>query len=239
MADLAKAKDFDMKSMVSQWLGYVSSFDKTNLPPNIMVSGSQNVYKKLSGTIAVRQGQKRRGAPNSALSAVSSSFVWNTSWAATYVMTVSDSTLYAVVDDVWYALQSPLTQTRYVFDKWYDNNIKQDKLVFVNGTDDMFSWNGGFAFVASTTSNTIVLDRTIDESHITSTSGTVVVNGTNYAYTGSLGSTLTGVTPDPTGEANGSAVLQTVDIHTNTPASGFNTDFIKVINNRAKINALK
>ena len=118
-------------------------------------------------------------------------------------------------------------------DKWWDNSLKQDKLIFVNGTDDMFSWNGGFAFIDSTTSNTIVLDRTIAYSHIDSTSGTVVINGTNYAYTGSAGSTLTGVTPDPTGEANGSPVLQTVDIHTNTPASGFNTDFIKVINNQA------
>lgn len=230
--DINTPKSFEFKDMVSQWAGYVSSFDKTNLPPNVAVMGSQNVYKKLSGNWAVRQGQKRRGVANNALSKVFSSFVWNTSWGATFTMAVSNSTLYVVANDIWYPLVGSLTETRYVFDNWWNNTDKKDQLLFVNGTDDMFMWTGGFGLISSTTANTIVLDRTITASFLNAASGNVVVNGTTYNYTGSAGSTLTGVTPDPTSEANGSGVLQVIVTSSNTPASGFNTDFIKVVNNQ-------
>jgi len=233
--DISKTKDFQFKNTVTLWGGYVSSFDKTNLAQNVYVGGSQNIYKKLSGTLAVRQGQARRGVANSVLSAISSSFIWNTSWGATYTMLVSNSKHYVVVDDVWYVLQSSLTKTRYVWDKWWNNTLKKDQVLFVNGTDDMGMWNGGFGLIASTTSNTIVLDRTVVASMITAASGTVTVNSTTYTYTGSSGSTLTGVTPDPTGEAATSGVLQTVSTSSNTPATDFLADFLKVINNQVYV----
>ena len=227
----SKTKDFKFPNTQTQWQGYVSSFDKTNLAENVLVGGSQNVYKKLNGNLAVRPGQKRRGVANSALSACSSSFVWNTSWGATFTPVIANSKLYIVADNVWYVLQSSLTKTRYVFDKWWNNTLKKDQLLFVNGTDDMQMWSGGFGLISSTTATTIVLDRTITASLLTA-SGTVVVNATTYTYTGSSGSTLTGVTPNPTGEANASGVLQSVVVSTNTPAADFLTDFIKVINNQ-------
>lgn len=232
MADISKTKDFSFKNTQTLWGGYVSSFDKTNLAENLAVDGSQNMYKKLNGNWAVRQGQKRRGVANSALSAVSSSFIWNTSWGSTYTLVVANSKLYVVADDIWYILQSGLTKTRYVFDNWWNNTLKKDQVLFVNGTDDMQMWTGGFGLISSTTATTIVLDRTITASFLTAASGTVVVNGTTYTYTGSAGSTLTGVSPNPTGEANGSGVLQSVVTSTNTPAADFLTDFIKVINNQ-------
>lgn len=235
MAKSDGAKNFEFPRMVADWGGYVSSIDKTNIAENLMVRASQNVYKKLSGTISVREGQKRQGDANTTISPISSEFVWNTSWGATYTLLISDTKLYVVIDEVWYVLLSSLTKTRYVFDKWWDNTLKKDKALFVNGTDDMFSWGGGFGFISSTTANTIVLDRTIIASVLPSASGTVFVNGTTYTYTGSSGSTLTGVTPNPTGEANGSAVLETVTTHTNTPASGFLADFIKIINNQVYV----
>jgi hypothetical protein len=148
---------------------------------------------------------------------------------------VSNSKLYVVANDIWYQLQGSLTSTRYVFDKWWDNTLKKDDCLFVNGTADLQMWNGGFGLISSTTANTIVLDRTIVASMITAASGTVVVNGTTYTYTGSSGSTLTGVTPDPTGEAATSGVLQSVTVTSNKPASGFLSDFIKVINNQVYV----
>jgi len=231
----ASPKNFEFKNMTTEWGGYNSARDKTNIAENLMVKGSQNIYKKLSGTLAVRQGQARRGDANSTLSACSSSFVWNTSWGETYIMVVADSKLYVVVDDEWYQLLGSLTKTRYVFDNWWNNTLKKDQVLFVNGTDDMFMWSGGFGLISSTTANTIVLDRTVTESRITAASGTVVVNGTTYTYTGSGGSTLTGVTPDPTGEANSSGVLQSVVTSSNTPAADFLADFIKVINNQVYV----
>lgn len=233
--DSSKAKQFDFPDLVTNWQGYVSSVDRTNLAPNIMVRGSQNIFKKLSGTLAVRPGQKRRGSADSTLSKVSSSFVWNTSWGETFILAISNSKLYVINDDIWYTLQSSLTKTRYVFDKWWDNTNKKDIAVFVNGTTNLFRWGGGFGLIASTTGTTIVLDRTIAASALPSTSGSVVVNGTTYSYTGTSGSTLTGVTPNPTGEANGSGVLESLTTNANTPASTFTGDFLKVINNQLYI----
>lgn len=232
MPDISSIKNFKFDNTVTQWGGYVSSFDKTNLPLNVAVGGSQNVYKKLSGNWAVRQGQKRRGVANSTLSGISSSFIWNTSWGSTYTLLVSNSTLYVVADDIWYELVGSLTSTRYVFDNWWNNTDKKDQAIFVDGTTNMYMWTGGFGLISSTTVNTIVLDRTITASFLNSASGSVKINGTTYAYTGSAGSTLTGVTPDPTGEANGSGVLQVITTTANTPSATFNNDFIKIINNQ-------
>lgn len=229
-----KAKDFSFPDMVSQWGGYISSIDRTNIAPNFMVRGSQNVYKKLSGTFSVRPGQKRQGAANSTLSPCSSEFVWNTSDGQTFTMVIANATLYVVVNKVWYALQTSLTKTRYVFDKWWKQSAVQDILLFVNGTTTMYEWDGGFGLISSTTANTIVLDRTVAASRLPA-SGTVIVNGTTYTYTGSAGSTLTGVTPDPSGEANGSGVLQPVIAHANTPSATLNADFLKVVNNQVYV----
>ena len=143
----AKAKDFEFKNIINSFGGYVSSLDKTNIKENYLVRGSQNVYKRLSGTVAVRPGQKRLGVANTVASPCYSKYVWNTSWGMTYVMVVSNGNLYVVKDNVWYSLLSGLTKTRYVFDKWWDNTEKKDRCLFVNGTSDIFHWSGGFAQV--------------------------------------------------------------------------------------------
>ena len=98
----------------------------------------------------------------------------------------------------------------------------------------MYKWGGGFGLISSTTSNTIVLDRTVTASMLPA-SGSVVVNGTTYTYSGSSGSTLTGVSGNPTGEANGSGVLEAVTTSATTPDSSFLNDFIKVVNNQVYV----
>lgn len=244
MRNLAAPKNYDFV-LVSDFTGYNSSRDKTNIIPNVMVSGSKNVYKKLSGTIAVRQGQKRRGEPNTTVSPCSSSFVWYTSWGATYTMVISDSKLWVVIDDVWYTLQDNLTETRYVFDKWWDNTEKKDRTLFVNSTSDMFSWSGGYALAAAQVAggSTLTLANasgTWAQAGFSTTSGQkqFFINGsaTVYTYTGGeTTNTLTGITPAlPTINAN-DVILQSVITHTNKPAAGFSADFIKVINNQAYV----
>jgi len=229
--DLSESKNFKY-TIEQEFGGYVSSLDKTKSAPNLMVSGSKNVYKKKNGNLAIREGQKRLGVANSTLSGISSEFVWDTSWGSTFTLVVSNSNLYVVSDNVWYSIQSSLTKTRYVFDKWWDNTLKKDDCLFVNGTSNLYKWGGGFGLLASTTATTIVLDRTVAIAHLPLTSGSVVVNGTTYAYTGVSGSTLTGVTPDPTAQAVNSGVLETVTTTSNKPDSTMNNDFIKVVNNQ-------
>lgn len=146
----ALADNYEFPNMVSNWLTYDSTSDPTNIASNLWVRGSLNVYKKLSGTIANRPGQKRLGVANGAFSGVSSRpFVWETSWGETYTMLVSNSTLYAVLNNIWYPLQTGLTSTRYVFDKWYDPTEEKDVVLFVNGNLSIQKWSGGLTTFAS------------------------------------------------------------------------------------------
>lgn len=227
---LAKSFNFD-KRLVAEFEGYNSTLDPTKIAANFYVRGSQNIYKKVSGNLAVRPGQKLYIAADTTQSPMSSEFVWNTSWGSTYTLFISNSKLNVLVGTTVYTLLSGLTATRYVFDKWWDNTLKKDDALFVHGNSDIQKWGGGFGLIASTTVNTIVLDRTVVAS-VLPASGSVVINGTTYTYAGSAGSTLTGVAGNPSGEANGSGVLEAVTTTSNKPAAGFNNDFIKVINNR-------
>lgn len=233
--------DFYKFDLVDRFVGYSSSVDRTKADPGLMVKGSKNVYKKVSGAIAVRPGLKRRGAADSTLAGVKSSFEWETSVATIRALRVANSKLQVESDIVtsgtylWYDLLTSLTTTAWVFDTVWDNTLKKDFLVFVGGNSNEYRWEGGIALISSTTINTIVLDRTVASAGLSTTSGSVVINGTTYTYSGSSGSTLTGVSGSPTGEANGSVVISGVITNSNSPASGFTNDFLKVINNQVYI----
>ena len=68
--------------------------------------------------------------------------------------------------------------------------------------------------ISSVTSNTIVATAAIDNNKTPQT-GVIRVGDVQYAYTGYNGSTLTGVTPDPTGET-GAFYIPLLDVLANT-----------------------
>ena len=240
MAKADGGKNFEFK-LTSNFTGYNSANDKTNIAENFIVRGSQNIYKKKSGNLSVREGQKRRGVANTTLSPVSSEYVWNTSWGATYTMVIANSNLYVVISDVWYSLLAGLTETRYVFDKWWDNTEKKDRVLFVNGNNYIQHWSGGFATVLSSTVNTITKTGSTSwqqAGFATNTAGEkkIMIEGVEYTYTGGESTTtLTGVTPSASGITVGATALQSVITTATTPATTFSNDFIKVINNQAYI----
>ena len=43
-------KNFNF-NLIHEWAGYISSLDKTKVAENIMVKGSQNIYKNISGNL--------------------------------------------------------------------------------------------------------------------------------------------------------------------------------------------
>lgn len=238
---MQSADNFDFPNLVSQFLGYNSSNDRTKIDKGFLVRGSKNVYKKVSGTFAVRPGLKRRGTADATLAGVDSSYEWQTSVATERPLRVCNGNLQVESDVVtsgtyvWYTLLSSLTTTAWVFDTVWDNTLKKDFLVFVGGSSSLYRWEGGIAKISSTTINTIVLDRTVASAGFSTTSGSVIINGTTYTYSGSSASTLTGVAADPTGEAASSAVIAAVITNATTPVSGFTNDFLKVVNNQVYV----
>jgi hypothetical protein len=77
-----------------------------------------------------------------------------------------------------------------------DGGAKVNKIIMGNAEDEMMVWNGSTATVASVTSNTIVCDESLLLEGFDVT-GTVMIDGTEYTYTGITSATFTGVTPDP------------------------------------------
>jgi len=152
--------------LVSDFLGYVSSKDKTNVNPGVLVRGSQNVYKKLSGTIASRPGRKRRGEVNDTIAGIVSSYVWKTVLGAIRPLRVVDNTSAGgdarlqvewsgSGSPLWYDLLTALPLTRYVFDTYYDAYQGKDFLIMVRGDSNIQDWSGGISFVKSGDNTTI------------------------------------------------------------------------------------
>lgn len=226
--------------LINQFIGYNSAGDKTNIDPRFMIRGSKNVYKKQSGAIASRFGLERRGSADTTTEGVKADFVWESSIGEDRPLRVANSKLQVESDIVtsgtyvWYDLASSLTNTRFVFDTWWDNTAKRDILLYVKGDSNLYKWSGGMGLIASTTSNTIVFSTNAASLGF-DTSGSVTINGTTYTYSGVTTTTLTGVSGDPTGEADGSVVVAVPVTNATTPASGFNNDFIKTINNQVHV----
>jgi len=88
-------------------------------------------------------------------------------------------------------------------------------MIFCDGICNLSYWNGAISSVASVTSNTIVMED-VGATEGFTTTGSVLIDGTEYAYTGISSKTLTGVTPDPTVQAPaaGSGVAQKPDTTT-------------------------
>jgi len=240
--------NFEM-DLQTDFKGYNSSRDKTNLDGGFLVRGSQNVYKKLSGTVASRPGLLRRGSIDATTAGVVSSYEWYTSLGATYPIRVCNNKLQVESDVlidgtyVWYdlletsTLTSPATTlTRFVFDAWWDNTEKKDRLLMVRGDDKILHWSGGITSVASGTVNTITktsADTTWGQDGFATNTGAekkIVISGVEYTYTGGESTTtLTGVTPDASGIVAGSVAIQSVIVTDNKPVDGNENDFIKVI----------
>ena len=75
--------------------------------------------------------------------------------------------------------------------------------MFVDGSTNVYKWNGATTTFASCTSNTITkqgTDTWAESGFYTTSDKKIMLGGIEYTYTGGeVTTTLTGVTPDPTG----------------------------------------
>lgn len=233
--------NFDIE-LVSSFGGYVSSIDPTNADARLLVRGTQNMYKKISGTIANRPGRKLYDAvTDSTVAKCNAGFVWNTSLGTIYPIRVANGNLQvesAVTGTrVWYTLLSALAKTRFVFDTYWDNTDKKDKLLMANGTaSTIYDWSGGFGLFVSAIANTSI---TLSSSAATSgfaSMGTVSIAGVDYTYTGISGSSLTGVTGDASAVPANTVVMQkikTVSSFSSGPSGTYAIDYLRVVANQA------
>jgi hypothetical protein len=239
---------------------YRSREDITNLPPGVLVVGSQNILSNVSERLEVRKGYTLDGALSTVNASIVSSYDWNSKGnseihmrAGFLTSAANDGKLQFRYTDVngatqWQTLIGSLTTVNYNFTTFWDTTELIRLCLFVNGTSNIFEWNGAYDKVASITSNTIVMTNTIATSGFYSTRNKVVtINGTDYTYTGITSKTFTGVTPDPTGNvAAGDLAYQKVVTTAcsaftaggNKPPDTFPISLISTLNNQVFIGSL-
>lgn len=251
----AKAREY---SIVSQFkLGYRNREDVTNLPPGTLIVGSQNVLTNVSERVQIRQGYSLDGALSALAAPVLASFDWLTRGNTEKHMRAGGLTgagndgklQYRYVDPLgavtWRDLMTNLTTVAYNFTTFWKISESLRVCLFVNGSSNIYEWNGATTELLSATANTITKagDTWSDTGFYAAGNKIVVINGTSYTYTGGESTTtLTGVTPDPSAEAVGSVIHQAVITTANTSMSGITATFknglIATLNNQVFVGSL-
>lgn len=255
---LTSAKSGEFKLVDNFKFGYRNREDITNLPPGVLIVGSQNVLTNVSERVQIRQGYALDGATSTVLAPILASYDWLTrnngevNLRAGFLTTAAnDGKLqYRYVDSAgavtWRDLTTALTTVAYNFTTFWNTTESLRECLFVNGTSNIFKWNGATAVISSTTANTITKTGTSswsDAGFYTAGNKSIVINGTTYTYTGGeTTTTLTGVAGNPTGEANGSVIHQAVvttanSSMTNIPSTLAN-GLISTLNNQVFVASL-
>lgn len=143
--------------------GYRNREDITVLPPGVLVPGAQNVLTNTLQHIGIRKGYTLDGAANTDLAPIASSFDWSTSGGLERNMRSgfltdagNDGKLqfrYTHADNTieWVDLMNDLTSVNFNYANFWDTSQLQNVIYFVNGTPNIYEWNGAATEMLSAT----------------------------------------------------------------------------------------
>lgn len=249
-------------SLVSSYkLGYRNREDVTNLPPGVLIVGSQNVGTNVSERIQIRKGYRLDGATSDVNAPILASFDWLTRnngekhlRAGFLTSAGNDGKLQYRYEDsngtvTWRDLLTGLTTVAYNFCTYWNTTENLRECLFVNGTSNIYKWNGAITTLASATVNTVTkqgTDTWTDTGFYTTGTRTIVINGVSATYTGGEGTTtLTGVSVDFSNTGTypvGSVIHQDVITTTNGSMTGISSTFknglIANLNNQIFVGSL-
>lgn len=248
----AKLKEIIVQSSFTK--GYRNREDVTLLPPGTMVTGSHDVMTNVSGRIASRKGYTIDGAPSTVVAPILFAVDWQVHTGDTRHLRAgfltsagNDGKLQFRYEDssgnvTYLDLMTGLTSVSFNSADYWDTTNLQSLLLLVNGTSNIFDWSGAVTTLASATANTITLNgtKTWAQLGFYLTTGTVIINGTSYGYTGGTSTTtLTGVTPDPSAEPVDSVIYQKPRTTANSSITGlpssFQNNLISALNNQVYV----
>ena len=233
--------------LTEESLGYVTAEDPVNTDRRFLVKGSQNVFIDRNRKVRSANGYSRLGAANAASTPVRNAWTWFTSTGQAWMQRFYDdelevwvSTLDGVALNTWYRVANAWSTTEIMrAAAWWDDTENLDFQIMVVGDDNLYRWNGAVAVAGSITVNTITKKGTptFGQSRFYVSANRTLINvrtGVEYAYTGGVGTaTLTGVTPDPTGDIlENDVLIQKIVTNSNTPAADRNNHTIGVHENQ-------
>ena len=240
-------------NLISKTIGYISKPDKTNTSRFALVDPSQNVLINDEEKIATRGGYTLFGAANASVNAIEGSIDWKTSGNTTLNLRSYDDELEVFIGTVnsiafnsWERLLDGWTAVAFSFDAWWSTSEGIDLLLWVNGSDKIWEWPGAITTFLSATSNTLKKQGTntwAQDRFLVAGTRKVRIKDTGgtwreFTYTGGESTTtLTGVTPDPTGFtfAAGALAIQSVRENDNQPADGYVGNILRVLNNQVYV----
>ncbi len=194
----ARTKEFNLQSLFKY--GYRNKEDISNLPPQTLVVGSQNVLTNAAELVGIRQGYELDGtAGNQNSYGIDSAYdflsrqgnyenlrKWGTTLEVRYVNPETSAI-------TWETLLSTLSTNVVNFTNFWDA-VTESKMfcLFVNGDNNLYEWSGGVGSYASS-------DNTAG--HIAVLNATPTAAGTGYVVgdvvtitTGGTGATATVLT---------------------------------------------
>lgn len=226
--------------VVSEFKGYRTKPDPTNTDERYLIAGSKNVLINDQEKVTNRNGYSLLGPASTDRNGIESSYTWETSSNSEITLRGLNNKLQFEYEGTWYDLASGYNTAQFDFAPFWDGTTEQiDLLLYVAKDANIYDWSGMVTTLASATVNTITKNGTetwAESRALTNGTRSVIINGTEYTYTGGENTTtLTGVTPDPSGEAANSVVYQSVRTNTNQPASGLTNDLIEILNNQVYV----
>jgi hypothetical protein len=237
----------EISNFIAEYSGYTNRLEVTNTPdPSFLVAGSQNALLDWQNSLSSRRGYTLLGAVG-ATGGVKGEFTWRTNRGDFYVGRQVGKTLQIkrtnAADEIsWVTIHDSTGGDEFdeilaTFETVFDDTLKIDRLVFAAGNVKFFTWTGATASIVATTATTIETNRDLGAAGFGAT-GDVVINGTTYSYTGITTDTFTGVTADPTGEADDSFIASPVTAQAIAGIpDNFTCDFIGVQRNQVYVSS--
>lgn len=199
--------------LVGRFAGYHAREDQTIQQPNVLVSPSQNVMINTAGRVAFVKGYTLDGIGSSVIdSGILSSFDFinfkgdtRNLRAGFLTAAGNDGKLqYRYLDATnrvnWINLMTGLTNVRLSYTEYWDNSALVKNVLWVDGSNNIFAWNGSVTTLASATATTVTKQGTktwAQEGFAQTGTRSIVIGGVSATYTGGESTTtLTGVSVD-------------------------------------------
>lgn len=224
--------------VISKWKGYLEGLDITDIPPDYFAYPTKNVmiYK---GKAYKRAGVEAFGAEDDADNKIHGEYTWKDAQVGELAVRTQAQKVQAWLEpyktgadwvDIFSALDADVQRVRFATFIDANDSTVHTRLLFVDGSEDVYQWNGGVAAVASVAGSTVTIagSKTLEALGFDDGSGTpqtVIINGTEYTYNNNpTGQDLT-FTSTPSGLTAGDLVIAKPTVSVTT-LNTFNKDHI-------------
>lgn len=239
----------DLQPTTQEFLSYNTKSPKSNTDQRYLISGSLNMLIDDKKKVKTREGFTLQSSAGTTGIKIASSTEWQNctdddfAVEAYFDVTGTLGTLSVLINSSWETLMDSLTSVSFVFDPYWDDSEKIDRLLFCDGSTNLYDWSGATAMLSSITATTITLQGTStfgQKRFLTSNTRAIRIkddNGTWHRTTysgGEASTTLTGLGTDLTAFpfSGNNLIVQEVITRNNVISAVYKIDFFKVIDSQ-------